>query len=130
MKKLILSIGVIGLLTTSCSTVFNGSYQTVQFKSSTNNAKVMVNTRELGKTNEDIKIKRSDLDGLYRISKEGCVTKEMELKLKPTIASLCGAAISPFLPLIGPLVVSIDLSSQNNLKTDEVINVELDCTKK
>ena len=129
MKKVILSIGVIGLLTTSCSTMLNGSYQTVQFKSSTNNAKVMVNTREIGKTNEDIKIKRSDLDGLYRISKEGCVTKEMELKLKTTTATY-GSIVLGILPVFGQLIVSTDLEPQNQLKTDDVINVELDCTKK
>ena len=129
MKKVILSIGVIGLLTTSCSTMLNGSYQTVQFKSSTNNAKVMVNTREIGKTNEDIKIKRSDLDGLYRISKEGCATKEMELKLKTTTASY-GSTVLGLLPVIGQLIVTTDLAPQNHLKTDDVINVELDCTKK
>lgn len=129
MKKVILSIGVIGLLTTSCSTMLNGSYQTVQFKSSTNNAKVMVNTREIGKTNEDIKIKRSDLDGLYRISKDGCVTKEMELKLKSTTASY-GSTVLGLLPVIGQLIVTTDLAPQNHLKTDDVINVELDCTKK
>jgi hypothetical protein len=129
MKKVILSIGVIGLLTTSCSTMLNGSYQTVQFKSSTNNAKVMVNTREIGKTNEDIKIKRSDLDGLYRISKEGCATKEMELKLKTTTASYGSTALG-LLPVIGQLIITTDLAPQNHLKTDDVINVELDCTKK
>jgi hypothetical protein len=129
MKKVILSIGVIGLLTTSCSTMLNGSYQTVQFKSSTNNAKVMVNTREIGKTNEDIKIKRSDLDGLYRISKEGCATKEMELKLKTTTATY-GSIVLGILPVFGQLIVSTDLEPQNQLKTDDVINVELDCTKK
>ncbi len=129
MKKVILSIGIIGLLTTSCSTMLNGSYQTVQFKSSTNNAKVMVNTREIGKTNEDIKIKRSDLDGLYRISKEGCATKEMELKLKTTTASY-GSTVLGLLPVIGQLIITTDLAPQNHLKTDDVINVELDCTKK
>jgi hypothetical protein len=129
MKKVILSIGVIGLLTTSCSTMFNGSYQTVQFKSSTQNAKVMVNTREIGKTNEDIKIKRSDLDGLYRISKEGCATKEMELKLKTTTATY-GSIVLGILPVFGQLIVSTDLEPQNQLKTDDVINVELDCSKK
>lgn len=129
MKKVILSIGVIGLLTTSCSTMLNGSYQTVQFKSSTNNAKVIVNTREIGKTNEDIKIKRSDLDGLYRISKEGCATKEMELKLKTTTATY-GSIILGILPVFGQLIVTTDLAPQNQLKTDDVINVELDCTKK
>ncbi len=129
MKKIFLSIGVIGLLTTSCSTMLNGSYQTVQFKSSTNNAKVMVNTREIGKTNEDIKIKRSDLDGLIRISAEGCKTKEMELALK-TNKALWGSMFFGMLPICGQNFVIIDLNNQNHLKTEDVINVELDCTKK
>ncbi len=129
MRKVILTIGVIGLLTTSCSTMLNGSYQTIEFKSSTQNAKVMVNTREIGTTNTPIKVKRSDLDGLYRISKEGCTTKEMELKLKTTTATYGSIALG-ILPVFGQLIVSTDLEPQNQLKTDDVIQVELDCTKK
>ncbi len=129
MKNVILSVGVVGLLTTSCSTMFNGSYQTIEFKSSTQNAKVMVNTREIGTTNTPIKIKRSDLDGLYRVSAIGCVTKEMELKLKMNKA-YWGTAVMGLLPVIGELFVVGDLEEQNQLKTDDVINVELDCTKK
>jgi hypothetical protein len=129
MKKVMLSLGVVGLFTTSCSTILNGKFQTVEFKSNTQNAKVMVNTREIGTTNTPIIVKRSDLDGLYRVSKEGCVTKEMELKLKSTTA-LIGSQILGLLPIVGQLIVTIDLAPQNHLKTDEVIYVELDCTKK
>lgn len=129
MKKTILSIGIIGLLTTSCSTMLNSSYQTVEFKSTTQNAKVMVNTREIGTTNTPIKVKRSDLDGLYRISKEGCATKEMELELK-TSNAYWGTAVLGLLPIFGQNFVAIDLGRQNHLKSNDVINVELDCTKK
>lgn len=45
-KIFVLISGVV--LTSSCSTMLNSSYQTIQFKSSTQNAKVMVNTREIG----------------------------------------------------------------------------------
>lgn len=129
MRKVFLTIGVVGLFTSSCSTMLNSSYQTVEFKSSTQNAKVMVNTREIGTTNTPIKVKRSDLDGLYRISKEGCVTKEMELELKTTNA-YWGTATFGLLPVVGQLFVTYDLENQNQLKTKDVINVELDCTKK
>jgi hypothetical protein len=53
----------------------------------------------------------------------------MELKLKSTTA-LIGSQILGLLPIVGQLIVTIDLAPQNHLKTDEVIYVELDCTKK
>ncbi len=127
-KKIVLISGV--AILTSCSTMLNGSYQTLQFKSSTQNAKVMVNTREIGVTNTPIKVKRSDLDGLYRISQEGCKTKEMELELK-TANAYWGTALLGMTPVFGQLIVAIDLDSQNHLKPiNAEISVELDCIKK
>lgn len=127
-KKFVLISGV--AILTSCSTMLNGSYQTLQFKSSTQNAKVMVNTREIGVTNTPIKVKRSDLDGLYRISQEGCKTKEMELELK-TSNAYWGTALLGMTPVFGQLIVAIDLDAQNHLKPiNAEISVELDCIKK
>lgn len=127
-KKIVLISGV--AILTSCSTMLNGSYQTLQFKSSTQNAKVMVNTREIGVTNTPIKVKRSDLDGLYRISQEGCKTKEMELELK-TANAYWGTALLGMTPVFGQLIVAIDLDAQNHLKPiNAEISVELDCIKK
>ena len=127
-KKIVLISGV--AILTSCSTMLNGSYQTLQFKSSTQNAKVMVNTREIGVTNTPIKVKRSDLDGLYRISQEGCKTKEMELELK-TSNAYWGTALLGMTPIFGQLIVAIDLDPQNHLKPiNPEISVELDCIKK
>ena len=127
-KKFVLISGV--AILTSCSTMLNGSYQTLQFKSSTQNAKVMVNTREIGVTNTPIKVKRSDLDGLYRISQEGCKTKEMELELK-TANAYWGTALLGMTPVFGQLIVAIDLDAQNHLKPiNAEISVELDCIKK
>ena len=127
-KIFVLISGVV--LTSSCSTMLNSSYQTIQFKSSTQNAKVMVNTREIGVTNTPIKVKRSDLDGLYRISQEGCKTKEMELELKTTNA-YWGTALLGLTPIFGQLFVAIDLDPQNHLKPiNPEISVELDCIKK
>lgn len=127
-KKFVLISGV--AILTSCSTMLNGSYQTLQFKSSTQNAKVMVNTREIGVTNTPIKVKRSDLDGLYRISQEGCKTKEMELELK-TANAYWGTALVGMTPVFGQLIVAIDLDAQNHLKPiNAEISVELDCIKK
>jgi hypothetical protein len=127
-KKIVLISGV--AILTSCSTMLNGSYQTLQFKSSTQNAKVMVNTREIGVTNTPIKVKRSDLDGLYRISQEGCKTKEMELELK-TANAYWGTALLGMTPIFGQLIVAIDLDAQNHLKPiNAEISVELDCIKK
>lgn len=127
-KKFVLISGV--AILTSCSTMLNGSYQTLQFKSSTQNAKVMVNTREIGVTNTPIKVKRSDLDGLYRISQEGCKTKEMELELK-TANAYWGTALLGMTPIFGQLIVAIDLDAQNHLKPiNAEISVELDCIKK
>ena len=127
-KKIVLISGV--AILTSCSTMLNGSYQTLQFKSSTQNAKVMVNLREIGVTNTPIKVKRSDLDGLYRISQEGCKTKEMELELK-TANAYWGTALLGMTPIFGQLIVAIDLDAQNHLKPiNAEISVELDCIKK
>ena len=127
-KKIVLISGV--AILTSCSTMLNGSYQTLQFKSSTQNAKVMVNLREIGVTNTPIKVKRSDLDGLYRISQEGCKTKEMELELK-TSNAYWGTALLGMTPIFGQLIVAIDLDPQNHLKPiNPEISVELDCIKK
>ena len=127
-KIFVLGSGV--MLTTSCSTMLNSSYQTLQFKSSTQNAKVMVNLREIGITNTPIKVKRSDLDGLYRISQEGCKTKEMELELK-TANAYWGTALLGMTPVFGQLIVAIDLDAQNHLKPiNAEISVELDCIKK
>ena len=124
-----LAIIFLTMTMTSCCTILNSSYQTIMFKSNVPDAKVMVNTREIGKTNEYIKVKRSDLDGLFRISEDGCITKEMELPLVFPVAYL-GTAIFGIVPFFGATIASIDLSPQNHLKTQDVIQSDLDCPGK
>lgn len=127
MKKF-LGLSLIIFCLTSCSTLLNGSTQTIRIKSNVVDAQVKVNTKEIGYTNQEITIKRSDLDGLIIVSSEGCKTKEVELPLK-TATAFWGTSILGTIPIFGQLFVTIDLSNQNHLKTDEEIEINLDCDK-
>jgi hypothetical protein len=108
--------------------MFTGSKQTVRFESSVSGATVMCNTRIIGQTNQDIEIQRSDLDGLFRISMEGCKTKEIELQLHTTKSYWLNIPLF-MLPYLGTFAAIFDLGVGNAYKTDDVIKIELDCSK-
>ena len=70
-----------------------------------------------------------EMGGLIRVSKDGCQTKEMELPL--TIApAYYGNIVSILLFGVGTIGVIWDLGNHSYIKTDKVINVDLDCGKK
>lgn len=118
---------VLVALTTSCATMFTGTHQTVRFESNTSNAKVMLNLKEIGSTNEDISIKRSEMGGLIRISKEGCKTKELVLPKKSNPSFLLNIPFE-FIPY-GLIAAYIDVVNSANIKTEPIIKADLDCTK-
>lgn len=117
---------VVLVLNTGCATIFNGSYQEVTFKSEYE-ADVWSNMEKIGTTNQPILIKRSELDNLYRVSKEGCVTTELELPLKTTWGYWVNL---PFVAVaIGLLPAYIDAAYDNHIATEKEIEVKLDCGK-
>ena len=128
MKKNLIIITSLCLFS-SCATVFSGKKQTVRFQSNTEGAKVMLNTTQIGNTNQPISINKSEMGGLIRVSKDGCQTKEMELPL--TIApAYYGNIVTILLFGVGTIGVIWDLGNHSYIKTDKVINVDLDCGKK
>lgn len=111
------------LLTTSCATMFTGSRQGVTFKSNVDGA-VYQNLKKIGSTNEIIKIERSSITKLYTIRAKGCFEEQFELpvKVNPVV----------FLNIFNGMFLGgyFDLAYGNNMKTDKIISVDLDCQEK
>lgn len=124
MKKL--SMGVLCaalILMTSCATILTGSRQKVTFKCNVD-GKVYQNLTEIGKTNEPIKIRRRDIPKLYTIKSDGCPDKQFELPIKMNAVF--------FVNLLNGLWIGgyLDLANGANIKTDKVIEVNVDCKGK
>jgi hypothetical protein len=105
--------------------MFHGAKQKVTFNCN-KDAEVKVNMTVLGSTNRVIEIPRKDLDGLIRVSAPGCETKEMMLPLKATVGSWINIPLI-FIPYVGLLPAYYDAAFDTGVKTNEVIEVELNC---
>ena len=124
MRKVILTTTVLSalLLATSCATIFTGKKATVTFKSNVD-GKVYQNLTEIGKTNQEIKIRKRDIPKLYTIKASGCPDKQFELPIK--------AAHAVLLNILNLNILSgIDYMNGCHLKTDKIINVDLECGSK
>ncbi|MDQ3190001.1 MAG: PEGA domain-containing protein [Bacteroidota bacterium] len=129
-KKTILAASLMAsiFLLNSCATIFSGSSQTVRINSNVPAATVMLNTKQIGYTNQDLRIKRADLDKLIRVSSEGCKTKEYELPIKtnPTF----WLNLPMFIVGAGLLTSYIDVAFENHKATEKQIMIQLECDKK
>lgn len=122
-KKISVSVLCLALvLMTSCATMFSGGKQKVTFKSNVNGT-VYQNLKEIGKTNEAIKLNKCDFDKLYTIKSEGCPDKQFELTVKSNHLYLLNILN---LTILG----GIDASNCAGIKTDKVIEINLDCKGK
>lgn len=124
MRKVILftSTLTVLLLTSSCATIFTGKTTKVTFKSNVD-GKVYQNLIEIGKTNQEIVIKKKDLPKLYTVKAPNCTDKQFELPVK--------ASLAPMMNLLNlNLLASIDYMNGCHLKTDKVITVDLECSRK
>lgn len=122
MKKTILWLLVATILTQSCATLLTGSYQRVNFKSNKDGT-VYQNLKEIGKTNSDISVKRSDLIKLYTVKSPGCPDTQFELPVGLNGAFLINIPLA-FVG-IGILTAYMDVSRSNQLKTNPTIQVEV-----
>lgn len=64
---------IVALLSSSCTLLILGPKQKIKINSN-QQAQVYMNGNIIGNTNEDIKIKRSDIHKYYEVKKEGCET--------------------------------------------------------
>ena len=118
----IILLAAVAILTQSCATLLTGSYQRVNFKSNKDGV-VYQNLKEIGKTNSDIRVKRSDMVKLYTIKSPGCPDTQLELPLSLNGAFLINV---PFAFVgIGILTAYMDVSRGNQIKTNNTINVEV-----
>lgn len=125
MKKIIL--GALLLTLSSCATIFTGSKQKVTFQSNME-GKVYQNLTEIGKTNQELKIKRKDLIKLYTVKADGCGEKQFELPLKTNGVFYLNLPFALF--GYGLIWSYVDLSNGAQIKTDKVIIVDFDCNNK
>lgn len=107
------------LFATSCATMFSGSKQKVTFKSNVDGT-VYQNLKEIGKTNQVIKLDKCDFTKLYTIKASGCPDKQFELPVRSNHLYLLNVLN---LTILG----GIDASNCAGTKTDKVIEVNLDC---
>lgn len=124
MSKIIQTAAVVSslILSTSCATIFTGKKTTLTFKSNIE-GKVYQNLTEIGKTNQEIRIYKRDLPKLYTIKAPNCPDKQFELPIR--------ASLAPLLNLLNlNILANIDYLNGCHMKTDKVINVDLDCGKK
>lgn len=121
MRKTFLSFSLCSILlfTTSCATILTGSKQKITFKSNAQ-GKVYQNLTEIGKTNEQLKVKRRDLTKLYTVKADGYQDKQFELSVRGNpvfyVNILFGCFITGY----------FDLVWGGNMKTDKEVNVTLD----
>jgi len=113
------------LLFQSCATLLSGSYQKVNFQTKKDGV-VYQNLKEIGKTNTDIRIKRSDLNKLYTVKHAGCPDKQLELPIKINGAYLVNIPMV-FVFGLGVITAFMDISNGNQFKTNGTIPVEMDC---
>jgi len=126
LKFIIPLVGVI-LLNQGCAAILSGKTQQVTFQSE-RKATVTMNMREIGETNEPIRIMKSDFSKLYTIELEGCEIEHVELPISENglafiDAFFCGLSLGTF---CWPL--AIDYATSSNLQTNPVIDVTLNCT--
>lgn len=129
MKKiyLILALAITTTVLTSCATVFTGSNKTVMIKSNVE-AIVKMNGKEIGKTNQYIAIKRTNLIKLYQVEKDGCKTANYEF---PVTINPAYYGNIPFMFIgIGIVGALWDAEMQNNWNTPKDHIVNLECDKK
>jgi hypothetical protein len=108
----------------SCGLMIHGTKQNVRFNCK-QDAEVKLNLDVLGRTNQLLTIPRKNLDGLVRISAEGCETKEMMLPLKNTLGSWLDVPWV-FFPY-GSIFLHLDMMYDSDIATENEINVELNC---
>lgn len=114
-----LGLGSLLLLMTSCATILTGTKQKITFKSNAQ-GKVYQNLTEIGKTNEQLKVRKRDLYKLYTIKADGYQDKQFELPVK-------GNPVFYVNILFGLFITGyFDLATGAILKTDKEINVTLD----
>lgn len=122
MKKIIL--GALLLTLGSCATMFTGAKQKVTFQSNMD-GKVYQNLTEIGKTNQELKIKRKDLVKLYTIKTEGCGEKQFELPIKTNGVFYLNLPFALF--GYGLIWSYVDVGNGAQMKTENVIIVDFDC---
>ena len=121
MRKVIYAVVLTSMLILchGCATIFTGKTTKITFKSNVD-GKVYQNLTEIGRTNQEIKIKKRDLPKLYTIKAPNCPDKQFELPLK--------ASLAPLLNLLNlNILANIDYLNGCHLKTEKVINIDLEC---
>lgn len=123
-KSISIILLAITILSSGCATLFTGTKQKVTFKSNAD-GKVYQNIKEIGKTNQVIKIKRKDLVKLYTIKTDGCPDKQIELPIKTNPAFILDIpfAIIPY----GLLGSYIDVANGAHMRTNKIIIVDFEC---
>lgn len=129
MKNKIISILLLSvmLFNSGCATIFTGMKQKVTFKSNLDGT-VYQNLTAIGKTNEEIKVRRKDFIKLYTIKSDGCTDKSIELKIKPN--PVCFLNIPLYFVGLGVIFAFADIATGANMRTDKIVNIDLDCKKK
>lgn len=127
MKTISILLLSIILLNSGCATLFTGTKQKIMFKSNIEGT-VYQNLTSIGKTNEEIKIRKRDFVKLYTIKSDGCIDKSIELKLKPNFVTFLN--IPFYFVGLGVVFALADIATGANVKTDKIVNVDLDCKGK
>ena len=125
-SMLILFIGA-SMFFSSRATIFTGMKQKVTFKSNVDGT-VYQNLTSIGKTNEEIKIRKKDFVKLYTIKSDGCTDKSIELKLKPNFVTFLNVPL--FFVGVGVVAALVDVVTGANMKTDKIVNIDIDCKEK
>lgn len=126
MKNRILSFTVFILLLQSCGLMISGKNQGVTFKTNVDGADVYSNLDNIGKTNMELAIPRMDLIKLYTIKKEGCRDTAFVLPIHSNYVVLLDVLFTG-IPYIGSIPQMYDYAYGANIKTDDIIVIELDC---
>ena len=125
MKNFILASSLFYL--SSCGTIFTGTKQKITFQSNMD-GKVYQNLTEIGKTNQQLKVKRKDLVKLYTIKTDVCGEKQFELPIKTNAVVFLDI---PFAFLGYGLIWSyIDAVNGAGMKTKKTIVIDFDCKVK
>jgi len=126
MKNKIILTAIITILLQSCGLMISGSKQGVTFKTNVDKGDVYSNLDNIGKTNVELEIPRTDLNKLYTIKKDGCRDTSFVLPIKENYVVLLDIPFTA-ISFIGSIPTMYDYAYDTNKKTNDVIVIELDC---
>ena len=122
MKHLTLTsiVVIIAISLQSCATIFSGTKDQITFKSNPPNATVLMDGKEIGKTDNSILIRRKDAGSLitYRLDGYQDLSFKYEKKIAGAYWIGCGSAIFLLIPGIISITVDLITGAHTKPRTD------------